>query len=81
VSNYIQRLQRAWAYHREDKSEQMDRDRVEIAAVLDTIRLVVFKKRFSENVDDHTMFAEACNLLLVLRLGQYNSSTRLFHTL
>ena len=55
-------------YHCKDECEEIDRDRVEVAAILDTIRFSVFKERVSKDVHDNTIFTEAYNLHLVLRL-------------
>lgn len=55
-------------YHCEDEREEIDRDRVKVAAILDAVRFSVFKERVSEDVHDNTIFTEACDLRLVLRL-------------
>ncbi len=63
-------------YHHKDKHEQIDRYRVKVLAILDTIRSGIFEKRVSENVDNDRVFTKTHDLFIVLKLRQYRPDNK-----
>ncbi len=63
-------------YHHKDEHKQIDRYRVKVSAIPDTIRSGIFKKCVLENVDNDRVFTKTCDLLVVLKLHQYRPDNK-----
>ena len=63
-------------YHHKDEREQIDRYRVKVSAILDTIRSGIFEKHILENVDNDRVFTKTRDLFVVLKLHQYRPDNK-----